>query len=113
MNHHLNQEAHMSAQQASAQNVANLATFDQSALEIALSQMGGISPEMQLKQFLHDTRKALNISQRELSKMSGVNQSNLSKIENGIINPSIATIQKVAACLGHKVELRFIPNYKE
>lgn len=72
-----------------------------------------VTPEIQLKMFIHDTRKALNISQRELSKMSGVNQSNLSKIENGIINPSIATIEKVAACLGHKVELRFIPSPQE
>ena len=69
--------------------------------------------EVQLKNFIHYTRKSLNISQRELSKMSGVNQSNLSKIENGIINPSIATIQKVAACLGHKLELRFVPTYNE
>ncbi len=78
-----------------------------------LDILGTVSPEMQLKKFIHDTRKSLKISQRELSKMSGVNQSNLSKIENGIINPSIATIQKVAACLGHKVELRFVPNFKD
>ncbi|MCK0514893.1 helix-turn-helix domain-containing protein [Anaerobiospirillum sp. NML120448] len=71
------------------------------------------SPEAQLKKFIHDTRKSMKLSQRELSKMSGVNQSNLSKIENGIINPSIATIQKVAACLGHKVELRFVPDFSE
>ena len=44
------------------------------------------SPEAQLKKFIHDTRKSMKLSQRELSKMSGVNQSNLSKIENGIIN---------------------------
>ncbi|MCK0526019.1 MULTISPECIES: helix-turn-helix transcriptional regulator [unclassified Anaerobiospirillum] len=69
------------------------------------------SPEDQLMKFIHETRKSMKISQRELSKMSGVNQSNLSKIENGIINPSIATIQKVAACLGHKVELRFVPDF--
>ncbi len=73
----------------------------------------GATPEVQLKNFIHYTRKSLNISQRELSKMSGVNQSNLSKIENGIINPSIATIQKVAACLGHKLELRFVPTYND
>lgn len=71
------------------------------------------TPEAQLKKFIHDTRKSMKLSQRELSKLSGVNQSNLSKIENGIINPSIATIQKVAACLGHKVELRFVPDFGE
>lgn len=67
--------------------------------------------DMQLKNFIHDTRKALKLSQRELSERSGINQSNLSKMENGIINPSLATIQRLAASLGHKVELRFIPTF--
>lgn len=83
------------------------------AASAAAQRSLGATPEVQLKNFIHYTRKSLNISQRELSKMSGVNQSNLSKIENGIINPSIATIQKVAACLGHKLELRFVPTYNE
>ena len=48
------------------------------------------SPEAQLKKFIHDTRKSMKLSQRELSK-----------------------IQKVAACLGHKVELRFVPDFSE
>lgn len=114
MDHTMEHESTFRPLHSSSGNVEELAAFDQNAsLELALNPMSSVSPEMQLKQFLHDTRKALNISQRELSKMSGVNQSNLSKIENGIINPSIATIQKVAACLGHKVELRFIPNCKE
>ena len=69
-----------------------------------------LSPSSQLTSFIKETRKALNISQRELSKLSGLNQSNLSKIENGLIYPSISTIQKLASCLGHKVELHFVPN---
>lgn len=91
---------------------AHDADFDISLADLGLVA-SQLTPELQLKKFIHDTRKSMKISQRELSKMSGVNQSNLSKIENGIINPSIATIQKVAACLGHKVELRFVPDYEE
>lgn len=77
-----------------------------------LDNVEAYTPELQLKSFIHDTRKALKMSQRELSERSGINQSNLSKIENGIINPSISTIQRLAASLGHKVELRFIPDFE-
>jgi len=66
--------------------------------------------DAELMRFLIDTRRSMKISQRELSKMSGVNQSNLSKIENGLITPSLGTLQKVAACLGHKVVISFVPN---
>lgn len=76
-----------------------------------MDNIEAINPELQLKSFIHDTRKALRMTQRELSEKSGINQSNLSKIENGIINPSISTIQRLASCLGHKVELRFVPDY--
>lgn len=114
MDHNVKHDRDIRALHHSSRNAKELAAFNQnSSVDVTLGKVTNMSPEMQLKQFLHDTRKALNISQRELSKMSGVNQSNLSKIENGIINPSIATIQKVASCLGHKVELRFIPNFKE
>lgn len=78
----------------------------------ALNNIEVFTPELQLKTFIHDTRKALKMSQRELSAKSGINQSNLSKIENGIINPSISTIQRLAASLGHKVELRFVPDFE-
>lgn len=72
--------------------------------------MEACTPEVQLKSFIHDTRKALKMSQRALSEKSGINQSNLSKIENGIINPSLSTIQRLAKSLGHRVELRFVPE---
>lgn len=69
-----------------------------------------IDPTNQLARFILKTRRSLNISQRELSKLSGINQSNLSKIENGVINPTITTIEKLASSLGHNVELHFVPN---
>lgn len=76
----------------------------------SLNNIEASTPEAQLKRFIHETRKSLHMSQRELSEKSGINQSNLSKIENGIINPSISTIKRLASSLGHNVELRFVPD---
>ena len=51
------------------------------------------------------TRKAKNISQQELSKMTGIIQADISRIENGKSNPTINVITRLADALGMKVTL--------
>ena len=43
-------------------------------------------------------------------KISGVNQSDISKIENGTRNPSIRLLQKLAAGMNMSLKLQFIPS---
>lgn len=44
-----------------------------------------------------------NLTQKELSQLSGITQADLSKIENGNANPSLNTLLKLAKGLGKKV----------
>lgn len=46
--------------------------------------------------YLAQWRRKLNITQSELADRSGLTQSEISKIENGLVSPSLKTIQKVA-----------------
>ena len=55
---------------------------------------------------LQSTRKKLKISQKELAKITGIQQSSISKIESGKYNPSILLIQRIANGLGKKVIIR-------
>ena len=48
-------------------------------------------------------RGQLLMSQRTLSKRSGVPQSAISKIESGSIKPNIATLEKIMSALGGKL----------
>lgn len=48
-------------------------------------------------------RKEKNISQSTLSKIIGIQQASLSKIENGEGNPSIQTLQRIAKGLDKKL----------
>lgn len=48
-------------------------------------------------------RKEKNISQSKLSKIIGIQQASLSKIENGEGNPSIQTLQRIAKGLDKKL----------
>ncbi len=44
-------------------------------------------------------RAEAGISQKELSVLSGIDQSDISKIERGVANPSIGTLERIAEAL--------------
>ena len=45
-------------------------------------------------------RAQAGLSQKELAERTGIDQSDISKIERGIANPSMATLERIAAALG-------------
>lgn len=53
-------------------------------------------------------RKNMGLSQKELSKKSGISQSNISKIENGHYLPTITILQRLASALEKKLVIEFI-----
>lgn len=53
-------------------------------------------------------RKSADLSQTELAKKAGIDQSDLSKIEKGLANPSIKQITKVLSVLGAKITVESI-----
>ena len=48
------------------------------------------------------------MSQKQLAALSGIDQSDLSKIERGTANPSVSTLERVAAALGGKLSIQII-----
>lgn len=56
---------------------------------------------------IKDIRLGLFMSQEDLAKKTGIDQSDLSKIEKGLSNPSIKLINRIAKGLGTKVEILF------
>ena len=67
-----------------------------------------LEQEYQLIYAMVESRREKNLSQQELADVTGINRSDISKIENGNANPSLRTIKRVAKGLGKKVEIRFI-----
>jgi DNA-binding XRE family transcriptional regulator len=56
-------------------------------------------------QILLDARKDARLTQQELAERIGVNKSYISRIEKGVIVPSVATFYRIASALGRSVEL--------
>ncbi|MDR2969531.1 MAG: helix-turn-helix domain-containing protein [Tannerellaceae bacterium] len=56
-------------------------------------------------QIIHDARKNEKITQAELASRIGAEKSYISKIENGIIEPSVGTFYRLIDALGLRVEI--------
>ena len=69
-----------------------------------------LQPEMGIIRALIDARLSQNLTQKELSARTGINQADISKPENGTRNPSIRLLQRLAAGMNMKLKLEFIPR---
>lgn len=66
-----------------------------------------IEPEYQAILNLYETRTELGITQKELAKLSGIRQSNISRIESGMCSPTIHTLSALALAMNKKLEIKF------
>jgi transcriptional regulator with XRE-family HTH domain len=69
-------------------------------------------PQYQIIKAMIQGRKEKNLTQKQLSKITGISQGDISKIESGNANPSIKTLQRVATALGMQLNLSFKPRKK-
>ena len=56
-----------------------------------------------------DEKKKKEAEEKELAERTGIAQGDISKLENGSANPSLRTLQRLAAGMGMKVEIAFTP----
>ncbi len=67
-----------------------------------------LESEYYLIESIIHSRKEKNITQKELSVLTGISQAYLSRIENGTANPSFNTLLKIAKVLGKKLQVTFV-----
>ena len=68
-----------------------------------------IQPEMDVIRAIIDNRIAQNLTQKELAERTGINQADVSKIENGTRNPSLKMLKRLAAGMGMALKIEFVP----
>ena len=59
-------------------------------------------------QILLDARKNAGLTQAELAERIGAEKGYISRIERGLIVPSVSTLYRIASAMGLTVELRHI-----
>lgn len=68
-----------------------------------------LDPEFQVIRAMIDARQQKQITQKELADITGIDQADISRIENGNANPSLQTLKRLAAGLGMAVKVEFVP----
>ncbi len=61
--------------------------------------------EKEIAELIIKIRLEKGITQKELSKLTGIQQANISKIENGEGNPSIKILKRIANGLNKKLKI--------
>ena len=73
------------------------------------AEWDALEPELQIVRAMIDAREKKHLSQKELSNLTGISQADISRLENGNANPSIRTLQRLAAGMGMRVKIEFQP----
>lgn len=71
-----------------------------------------IQPEMDVIRAIVDARASQNLTQKELAERTGINQADISKIENGTRNPSLNLLKRLADGMGMVLKIEFIPKQR-
>lgn len=68
-----------------------------------------LGPEFDTINAIITARKNCNLTQKELAERTGINQADISKIENGNANPSLKILKRLAAGMGMVLKVQFMP----
>lgn len=71
-----------------------------------------IQPEMDVIRAMVEARISQNLTQKELAARTGINQADISKLENGTRNPSLKLLKRLADGMDMVLKIEFIPKAK-
>lgn len=69
-----------------------------------------IQPEMDIIKAIVEARISQHLTQKELAERTGINQADISKLENGTRNPSINLLKRLADGMGMTLKIEFVPK---
>lgn len=69
-----------------------------------------LQPEMDVIRAIAKARASQKLTQKQLADVTGINQADISKLENGTRNPSLKLLKRLADGLGMTLKIEFIPK---
>lgn len=76
------------------------------------SEYEAIQPEMDVIRAIVDARTSQNLTQQELAERTGINQADISKLENGTRNPSVNLLKRLAEGMDMVLKIEFVPKQR-
>ncbi|MBO4669663.1 MAG: helix-turn-helix transcriptional regulator [Lachnospiraceae bacterium] len=72
------------------------------------AEYDALEAEYNIIQAMIDARNSQHMTQKELAERTGITQADISRIENGTRNPSLAMMKRIAQGLGMQLKLEMI-----
>ena len=73
-----------------------------------IAEYNAMDPEYQFIRAMIECRNEKALSQQGLDDLTGIDRSDISRLENGNANPSLRTMKRIADGLGKKLEIRLV-----
>ncbi len=70
-----------------------------------------LDPEYNMIQAIIDARKKSHLTQKQLAERTGIDQSDISKLETGNANPTLQVLKRLADGMDMVLKLEFIPKH--
>ena len=77
------------------------------------AEWDALQPEFSVIQAMIDARKSAGLTQKQLAEKTGIAQADITKLETGNANPSLRTLQRLAAGMGMKMKIEFLPTSQQ
>lgn len=71
-----------------------------------------IQPELDIIRAIVEARTSQHLTQKQVAERTGINQADISKLENGTRNPSIQLLKRLADGMDMDLKIEFIPRQK-
>lgn len=73
------------------------------------TEYDALEPEFAIVHAMIEARKNAGLTQTQLAEKIGIDQSDISRLENGEGNPSLRTLKRLAAAMDMRLKLEFLP----
>lgn len=74
------------------------------------NEFENLQPELDVIRAIVDTRTSQNLTQKQLSERTGINQADISKLENGTRNPTLNMLKRLAKGMNMELKIEFTPK---
>ena len=71
-----------------------------------------MQPEFDVIRAMVKARISKNLTQKELAERTGINQADISKLENGTRNPTVNLLKRLAEGMDMVLKIEFVPKQK-
>lgn len=70
-----------------------------------------LEPEFDVIRAMINARNSQHLTQKQLAEKTGINQADISKLENGTRNPTLKLLKRLADGMGMDLKVSFVPKH--